>query len=186
MVNTSARAWQGWYVSHRALMTGAADHRANSATVECEKTRAAIPCTQRSRLRATSFSGSRTPMGPSQNTEVPPICRMASSKVSRVRSEGFSKSSAIDLPASASAKSRGVRFTSAARSNRYESSSLERSRSVNMSGAFALRIWFWIATAAMTSTSSEYLSTKLNNHTFLAGRQYWPAGGGVTHCVAEL
>ena len=32
--------------------------------VFCEKTRATMPFTQRSRLRATSLSGSRTPDGP--------------------------------------------------------------------------------------------------------------------------
>ena len=68
--------------------------------VACEKTRATMPLTQRSRLRATSLSGSRTPTGPSIKSESPPNCLMASSKVRRVRSEGFSKSRAMDLPSS--------------------------------------------------------------------------------------
>ena len=48
-------------VDHRHATT----IRASPSTVACAKTRATMPSTQRSRLRATSFSGSRTPMGPS-------------------------------------------------------------------------------------------------------------------------
>src|ERR1039458_1002383 len=98
IVSTSASAWQGWYASESALITGTQDHCASASTVLCANTRATIPLTQRSRFRATSFSGSRTPMGPSQNTDAPPICEMASSNVSLVRSDGFSKSIPMDLP----------------------------------------------------------------------------------------
>ena len=55
MVCTSASAWQGWKTSLSALITGTRDHCASPSTVFCEKTRATMPLTQRSRLRATSF-----------------------------------------------------------------------------------------------------------------------------------
>ena len=61
MVCISASAWQGWNRSLSALITGTRDQCARSSTVACEKTRATMPFTQRSRLRATSLSGSRTP-----------------------------------------------------------------------------------------------------------------------------
>ena len=61
----SASAWHGWYRSLSALITG------NIATISrvrppcrCVKTRATIPFVQRSRLRATSLIGSRSPIRP--------------------------------------------------------------------------------------------------------------------------
>src|SRR5471032_1151494 len=46
------------------------------------------------------FERLATPMGPSTATVSPPNYLMASSKVRRVRREGFSKSRAMDLPSS--------------------------------------------------------------------------------------
>src|ERR1022692_1129508 len=76
-VSTSASTWQGWYKSLSALMTGTEDQRASSSMVSCEKVRATMACTQRSRLRATSLSGSRAPMGPPVETQAPPRCLIA-------------------------------------------------------------------------------------------------------------
>ena len=59
----SASAWQGWYRSLSALITGTDDQCASASIVLCRNTRATMPFTQRSRFRATSFSGSRTPIG---------------------------------------------------------------------------------------------------------------------------
>src|ERR1700722_14230362 len=66
-------------------------------------TRATIPWTQRSRLRATSAMDSRAPSEAeacvwSRKTTEPPMLWMPTSKVTRVRSEGFSKMSAMNLP----------------------------------------------------------------------------------------
>ena len=58
------------------------------------KVRATMASVQRARLRATSLSGSRSPIMPICVTQSPPSCLMASSNVMRVRSEGFSNSRA--------------------------------------------------------------------------------------------
>ena len=46
--------------------TGTEDQRAKSSSVVWEKTRATMHCTQRSRFRARSLAGSRSPMRPSR------------------------------------------------------------------------------------------------------------------------
>src|SRR5690348_2039555 len=79
-VNTSASAWQGWYRSLSALITGTLDHWASPSIVCWENTRATMALVQRSRFRATSLSGSRSPIGPMTATASPPNCLMASTK----------------------------------------------------------------------------------------------------------
>ena len=68
-VKISASAWQGWYMSLKALITGTLDHCAKASMVVCKKVRATMALVHRSRLRATSFSGSRSPIGPVVVTE---------------------------------------------------------------------------------------------------------------------
>ena len=73
---------------------------ANSSSDSCANTRATIPCTQRSRFLAMSRTDSRSPRCVSvwsRNIAVPPRLAMPTSKVTRVRSEGFSKISARNL-----------------------------------------------------------------------------------------
>ncbi len=149
-------------------MTGTADHCARLSMVAWLNVRATMPLTQRSRLRATSSSGSRAPMGPSAATQSPPSCLMASSKVRRVRREGFSKRRAIYLLSSECAYSRGAALTAAARSRRETSSSSLRSRSRRRSGEESLvtggagenRV------VMVRASCCEFLFTQLNNYTF--------------------
>ncbi len=97
----SAIAWQGCSRSLSALMTGMDACCAMVVTVSCAKVRSTRPSTQRSRLCATSLRLSRAPRRDcvwSTKNETPPRLLMPASKVSRVRSEGFSKNSTICLP----------------------------------------------------------------------------------------
>ena len=55
-------AWHGCSKSESALMTGTVAWRASSSRVRWAKTRAAMPSTQRERLRAMSGTDSRLPM----------------------------------------------------------------------------------------------------------------------------
>jgi hypothetical protein len=75
---------------------------ANSTRRSCAKVRITTPDTHRSRLRATSAIGSRSPIATSCGGAItsPPSSRTAISKVQRVRSDGFSNSSATCCPAS--------------------------------------------------------------------------------------
>ena len=103
-VRQSASAWHGCSSSVSAFTTasdGAA--AANSSSVRWAKVRITTACTQRSRLRATSATGSRPPSATSAGSvsTSPPSSRTATSKVTRVRSDGLSNSSATCRPASA-------------------------------------------------------------------------------------
>ena len=85
-------------------MTGMLAWRARPSTVAWSYTRATIPSTQRERLRATSGTDSREPMPISlreRYTPRPPSWMIPTSKVTRVRSDGFSKMRASVRPASA-------------------------------------------------------------------------------------
>ena len=79
-------------------MTGIPAYWASSKTAWWSKVRAMMPSTQRPRLRATSGTVSRTPNLPSRYTAWPPSWVMPASKVTRVRSEGFSNSIASVCP----------------------------------------------------------------------------------------
>ena len=84
-------------------MTGTVAWRASVSMVSWAYTRAAIPSTQRERFRATSATASRVPRPiswPERYTARPPSWTIPTSKVTRVRSEGFSKISATVRPAS--------------------------------------------------------------------------------------
>src|ERR1700735_4201389 len=75
---------------------------ARASIDSCVNVRATIPCTQRSRFFATSGMDSRWPSFDSvwsRNTEAPPRLEIPTSKVTRVRSDGFSKISARKRPA---------------------------------------------------------------------------------------
>ena len=75
-------------------MTGTVAWAASCSSVRCENTRAATTSTHRERLRPTSGTDSRLPIPISwaaRYTAAPPSCTIATSKVTRVRSEGFSK-----------------------------------------------------------------------------------------------
>ena len=91
----SAMAWQGCEASERALMTGIVAERASSSTVACEKVRTARASTYWLKTRAKSTTLSRTPSptsSPRRKIALPPRRAIAASKLTRVRSEGFSKS----------------------------------------------------------------------------------------------
>ena len=84
---------------------------ASCSRVLCENTRAATTSTQRERLRATSGTDSRLPIPIScaaRYTAAPPSWIIATSKVTRVRSDGFSKMSAIVRPGSGVERSRAL------------------------------------------------------------------------------
>src|SRR5580704_8634656 len=77
-----------------------------------------MPWTQRSRLRATSAMDSRAPSEAeawvwSRKTTEPPMLWMPTSKVTRVRRDGFSKMSAMNLPVSEEAYRPGLALISA-------------------------------------------------------------------------
>ena len=100
-VSRSATAWHGCSSSVSALTTcrpGAAV--ANSSRTCCANVRMTTASTQRSRLRATSAADSRPPSATSEGIRIgsPPSSRTATSKVTRVRSDGLSKSSATCRP----------------------------------------------------------------------------------------
>ena len=90
----SAIAWQGWDGSDRALMTGIVACRASSSTVAWEKVRTARASTYWLITRAKSATLSRTPRPTSlsrRKIALPPSWAIAASKLTRVRSDGFSK-----------------------------------------------------------------------------------------------
>ncbi len=76
---------------------------ANSSSSCCENVRMTIASTQRSMLRATSATGSRSPSAASgcSDTTWPPSSCTAISNVERVRSDAFSNSIATCRPSSA-------------------------------------------------------------------------------------
>src|SRR5262245_43500258 len=142
-VKKSARAWHGCSKSESPLMTGTLAWRASPVIVACEFTRAMMPSTHRERLRATSGTDSRVPSPisrPTRWTARPPSWMMPTSKVTRVRSEAFSKISAKVLPASSDSRRSALRrcFRSAARANNSSAASRVRSaadRKCRTSGA---------------------------------------------------
>ncbi len=108
----SASAWQGCSSSDSALTT----RRPGADSVKIvsrpwAKVRITTASTQRSRLRATSCSGSRSACMTSDgmSTTSPPSSPMPMVKVTRVRSDGFSNSRPTCRPASAVACGTGVR-----------------------------------------------------------------------------
>ena len=107
------------------------------AIVSCENVRSTITSTQRSRLCAMSLSFSRASSRLcdwSTNIAVPPRLVMPASKVSRVRSDGFSKNITICFPASDRWKTEGRDFISSARCNTASHPLRPRSRVETRSG----------------------------------------------------
>ena len=95
--------WQGWLALVRPLITGTVALSANSCSVVSSKVRIMTASTKRDSTRAVSAMVSPWPscISPPESTSVsPPICRTPTSKLTRVRVEGFSKISATTRPAS--------------------------------------------------------------------------------------
>ncbi len=83
------------------MITGTEAWAAISTSVAWANTRAAITSTHRDRLRATSGTDSRLPRptsGAERYTAAPPSWIMPTSNVTRVRSDGFSNTSAMVRP----------------------------------------------------------------------------------------
>ena len=95
--------WQGWVRLVSPLITGTVACSASSARVSGRKVRIMIASTKRLSTRAVSATVSPWPScssDPLSTIDSPPIWRMPTSKLSRVRVEGFSKISATILPLS--------------------------------------------------------------------------------------
>ena len=100
--------WQGWLASVSPLITGTEACSAISLSVAGSKVRIITRSTKRDSTRAVSAMVSPWPscISPPESTSVsPPSCRTPTSKLTRVRVEGFSKTSATTRPASAGSAS---------------------------------------------------------------------------------
>src|SRR5690606_1182273 len=97
IVIRSARIWHGWLRSVRPLSAGTVETRAKRSTSSWSLARIITASTMRDRTRAVSSTGSPRPSCMSDAVammESPPSCRMAASKLKRVRVEFFSKTMA--------------------------------------------------------------------------------------------
>ena len=86
--------WQGWLASVSPLITGTEECSAISCSVAGSKVRIITMSTKRDSTRAVSAMVSPWPscISPPESTIVsPPSCRTPTSKLTRVRVEGFSK-----------------------------------------------------------------------------------------------
>ena len=93
--------WQGWLALVRPLITGTEADSAISCSTDSSKVRIMIASTKRDSTRAVSAMVSPWPScisAPESTSVSPPICRMPTSKLTRVRVEGFSKTSATTRP----------------------------------------------------------------------------------------
>ncbi len=101
IVNKSVRAWHGCSSSDSPLTTGQLASRANSSISDCRNVRITMASEYALNTRATSVNDSR-PLSPAscvlRNTLPPPSWIAAASKLLRVRSEGFSKTSVRTRP----------------------------------------------------------------------------------------
>src|SRR5580692_4486424 len=129
--------------------------------------------TQRSTLRATSATASRSPSGElvwSTKIALPPMVLKPASKLSRVRRLAFSNISTICLASRAWRYSRGLRFTSCPSFKIARVSALDRSliehRSSPASRAAADRISWSCSTgiAAICRSINALLATNLSSH----------------------
>ena len=100
IVYRSASAWQGWPKSVRPLMTAQVQCLAISTTVWWRLARTTTTSAYSPSTRAKSAMLSRLPKPTSlpRNIELPPRWAMPASKLTRVRSDGFSNSRAIIRP----------------------------------------------------------------------------------------
>jgi len=115
---TSARAWHGCSSSDRALTTGTEAAAASSTNRSWPKVRITIALQNRERIRAVSEIVSPRPSCTSSGfntTGCPPSSPIATSKETRVRVDGFSKSIATERPSRLRACSRRRFFRSTAR-----------------------------------------------------------------------
>ena len=129
MVKMSASPWHGCDRSESPLMTGTPLNFANSSMVSCAFTRRTTASAIRLTTRATSATLSRRPSPTSAGdryTLWPPSCAVPTSKESRVRRLGFSKTSATVRPRRSERCDRSA-FSRAVRSRRVPSSSGSRS-----------------------------------------------------------
>src|SRR5207302_6770221 len=167
-VRKSAMAWHGCSSSVSAFTTcRRRAEAANSWSTFCENVRMTTPSTHRSRLRATSATGSRHPSATSgcSGTMWPPSSRTAISNVVRVGSDGLSKSSATCRPLSASAvgawrPSERSAFTCAASARQFSRSAASKSRTERKSFFRATVVGMGIS-GAIVGVDADVLRTQI-------------------------